>query len=237
MSSELLLLTPVAASIALIHTLAGPDHYLPFIAMARAGGWRTAKTVRITILCGLGHVSSSIILALLGGAAVVGAQRMIRVEELRGDLAAWGLIAFGLAYGVWGLRRAIRRKSHHHEHSHADGTAHRHDHDHTGAHGHLHEAGGKLRLTPWVLFTIFVLGPCEPLIPLLMFPAVKQSVVGFVYISLLFAAVTITGMLAVVLLALVGMKPLDFKTLERWSHAIAGLAILACGVAVKFLGL
>jgi len=207
MSNELLVLTPVAASIALIHTLAGPDHYLPFIAMARAGGWRTAKTVRVTILCGLGHVSSSIILALLGGAAVVGVQRMIRIEALRGEMAAWGLIAFGLAYGVWGLRRAIRRKSHQHAHTHADGTAHRHDHDHTGVHGHLHEAGGKTSLTPWVLFTIFVLGPCEPLIPLLMFPAVKQSLFGFVYISCLFAMVTVA------------------------------LALLACGLAIKFLGL
>jgi nickel/cobalt exporter len=237
MSDELLVLTPVAASIALIHTLAGPDHYLPFIAMARSGRWRTAKTVRVTILCGLGHVTSSIVLALLGGAAVLGAQRMIKIEALRSDIAAWGLIAFGLAYGVWGLRRAIRRQSHHHAHSHADGTSHLHNHDHTGGHGHVHEAGAKRTLTPWVLFTVFVLGPCEPLIPLLMFPAVKQSLFGFIYVSCLFAAVTIAAMLAVVMLALLGLQPLDFKPLERWSHAIAGLALLACGVAIKFLGL
>jgi hypothetical protein len=237
MVDELLVLTPVAASIALIHTLAGPDHYLPFIAMARAGRWGTAKTVRVTILCGLGHISSSIILALIGSAAVVGAQRLIRIEALRGDMAAWGLIAFGLAYGVWGLRKAIRRRSHHHTHAHADGTLHHHAHDHTGAHGHLHDAAAGRKLTPWVLFTIFVLGPCEPLIPLLMFPAVKQSPLGFIYISFLFAAVTIAAMLAVVMLALVGMKQVSFKPLERWSHALAGLAILACGMAVKFLGL
>jgi len=181
--------------------------------------------------------SSSIILALLGSAAVVGAQRLIRIEALRGDIAAWGLIAFGLAYCVWGLRKAIRRRSHHHAHTHADGTVHHHVHDHTGAHGHLHEAADGRRLTPWLLFTIFVFGPCEPLIPLLMFPAVKHSLFGFIYISGLFAAVTIAAMLVVVMLALAGMKRLDFRPLERWSHALAGLAILACGVAVKFLGL
>jgi ABC-type nickel/cobalt efflux system permease component RcnA len=237
MVEELLVLTPVAASVALIHTLAGPDHYLPFIAMAKAGHWNTVKTVRITVLCGLGHISSSIILALIGSAAVVGAQRLVRIETLRGDIAAWGLIAFGLAYGIWGLRKAIRRRSHHHAHAHADGTVHQHAHDHTGAHGHLHRADGARRLTPWVLFTIFVLGPCEPLIPLLMFPAVKQSPFGFIYISALFAAVTIAAMLAIVMLAVVGMKQVSFKPLERWSHALAGLAVLACGVAVKFLGL
>jgi ABC-type nickel/cobalt efflux system permease component RcnA len=237
MSNELLVLTPVAASIALIHTLAGPDHYLPFIAMAKAGRWERAKTVRVTVLCGLGHISSSIILALIGSVAVVGAQRLVRIEAMRGDIAAWGLIAFGLAYGVWGLRKAIRRRSHHHAHTHADGTVHHHSHDHTGAHGHLHDASEGRKLTPWVLFTIFVLGPCEPLIPLLMFPAVKQSPLGFIYISCLFAAVTIAAMLAVVMLALAGMRQVSFKPLERWSHALAGLAILACGVAVKFLGL
>ncbi|HOD34406.1 MAG TPA: hypothetical protein PLR20_01590 [Syntrophales bacterium] len=29
--------------------------------------------------------------------------------------------------------------------------------------------------TPWVLFTIFVLGPSEPLIPVLMFPAARNA--------------------------------------------------------------
>jgi ABC-type nickel/cobalt efflux system permease component RcnA len=237
MANELLVLTPVAASIALIHTLAGPDHYLPFIAMARAGRWNTAKTVRVTILCGLGHVSSSIILALLGGATLLGAERMARIESIRGDLAAWGLIAFGLLYAVWGLRSAVRNKPHRHEHTHADGVTHHHVHTHAGNHSHVHEKEGGRRLTPWVLFTIFVLGPCEPLIPLLMFPAVKQNPVGFIYVAALFAVVTVGSMLAVVLLALLGMKPLRLRGLERWSHSAAGLAILACGVAIKYLGL
>jgi hypothetical protein len=205
--------------------------------MAKAGHWRTSKTVRVTILCGMGHVSSSVILALLGSAAVVGAQRMVSIETLRGDIAAWGLIAFGIVYGTWGLRRALRRRSHHHAHAHADGTVHHHHHDHTGVHGHMHAPNARHRLTPWVLFTIFVLGPCEPLIPLLMYPAVKQSAMGFIYISTLFALVTIASMLAVVLLALLGMKPLGGMSMERWSHAIGGLAVLACGVAIKFFGL
>jgi ABC-type nickel/cobalt efflux system permease component RcnA len=237
MANELLVLTPVAASIALIHTLAGPDHYLPFIAMAKAGRWKTAKTARVTILCGLGHVSSSVILALLGGAALVGAERMARIESIRGDLAAWGLIAFGLLYAVWGLRSAVRNKPHRHAHSHADGITHHHVHTHAGSHSHVHEQEGRRRLTPWVLFTIFVLGPCEPLIPLLMFPAVKQNPIGFIYISALFAVITIGSMLAVVMLVLAGMKPLRLRRLERWSHSAAGLAILACGVAIKYLGL
>jgi nickel/cobalt transporter (NicO) family protein len=36
MSQELTVITITAASIGLFHTLMGPDHYLPFIVMARA---------------------------------------------------------------------------------------------------------------------------------------------------------------------------------------------------------
>ena len=43
---------------------------------------------------------------------------------LRGNLAAWALIAFGAIYGAWGLRRAYRGRVHTHRHAHADGHFH-----------------------------------------------------------------------------------------------------------------
>ena len=53
-----------------------------------------------------------------------------------------------------------------------DGTVHDHTHDHHESHAHMHEApAGRTNLTPWALFIIFVLGPCEPLIPLFVLPA------------------------------------------------------------------
>jgi len=36
MSNELLILTGTAASIGFLHTVFGPDHYVPFVVMARA---------------------------------------------------------------------------------------------------------------------------------------------------------------------------------------------------------
>ena len=170
---------PVVVSVAALHTLSGPDHYLPFIAMAKAGRWSWARTAWITGLCGVGHVASSVLLALAGSALLIGSESLLGIESVRGDLAAWGLIAFGLAYAVWGVRRALRRRPHEHRHVHEDGTRHDHLHDHTGAHTHAHERHAAARMTPWVLFTVFVLGPCEPLIPLLMFPALRESYLAF----------------------------------------------------------
>ena len=92
-------------------------------------------------------------------------------------------------------------------------------------------------MTPWVLFTIFVLGPCEPLIPILMYPAARSSVPGMLLVTLTFAAVTLATMAAVVALLSRGYHALSLGKLERYSHAIAGLTIALSGLAIQFLGL
>jgi hypothetical protein len=51
MTPEIALLTLSAAVIALIHTVLGPDHYLPFIAMAKARDWSLQTTIRVTLAC------------------------------------------------------------------------------------------------------------------------------------------------------------------------------------------
>jgi hypothetical protein len=52
-----------------------------------------------------------------------------------------------------------------------------------------------------------------------------------------FALVTVLTMLAVVLIGLTGLSRLRIPNLERYEHAIAGSAIMACGLAIQFLGL
>ncbi len=130
----LLFLVGTAATIGLFHTVTGPDHFLPFIAMSRAGNWSLRTTVLVTAACGVGHVASSVVLGLAGlalGSAVLG---LTRIEEFRGDVAGWLLLGFGLAYMVWGLRRAGGNRPHAHVHAHADGSIHYHAHTHDAAH-------------------------------------------------------------------------------------------------------
>ena len=90
---------------------------------------------------------------------------------------------------------------------------------------------------PWVLFTIFVFGPCEPLIPLVMYPAAKHNWLAVAVVTALFSLMTIATMLVAVLIGYAGLSKLSFKPLERYSHAMAGGALLACGVAIQFCGL
>jgi nickel/cobalt transporter (NicO) family protein len=234
MSPEVTIMTlaGVAATIGFLHTLLGPDHYIPFIVMSRARGWSIPKTCWITLLCGLGHVGSSIVLGLVGVGIGIAVGELTSIESVRGDIAAYLFIAFGLAYFVWGLRRAIRNKPHTHIHLHPSDGDHAHKHSHVGAHSHVHDGEAKANITPWVLFTIFVFGPCEPLIPILMYPAATKSYWGLALVTAIFAAVTITTMLAVVLLGTLGISFIPFKKVERYSHALAGATIALCGVLI-----
>ena len=237
MSSGFTILAGTAVTIGFIHTLFGPDHYLPFIVMSKARGWSIAKTSLITFLCGLGHVASSVVLGFIGIALGVAISKLEFIESSRGEVAAWLFIAFGFTYFIWGLHKAIRNRPHRHLHRHAGEDSHSHVHRHNEEHTHVHTRAGAKSLTPWVLFTIFIFGPCEPLIPILMYPAAKGSMISVIAIASIFGVVTISTMMGIVLISSFGLSRLPLGRIERYSHALAGLTIFLCGGAIKFLGL
>ncbi len=236
MTPDILLLAGSAATIAFVHTLLGPDHYLPFVAMAKARGWSLGKTIRITLWCGLGHLLGSVALGLIGILLGSGLSQIVAVESVRGEAAAWLLCGLGLAYMAWGLRRAWRNRPHTHWHQHGSVT-HHHEHGHAGTHAHVHDQKQAGALTPWVVFIIFVLGPCEPLIPLLMYPAATHSMPGVIAVTTVFGTVTVVTMLAAVALMFTSLRKLRFDGLAQYGHALAGFTLFACGAGMAFLGL
>jgi sulfite exporter TauE/SafE len=213
---ETVALAATAVSVGAIHTLLGPDHYVPFAAMSHAGGWSAAKTLRVTVACGIGHVAGSVALGLVGLAIGVALLKLQFVEAIRGDVAGWMLVAFGAAYLGWGIVAAAR------------------------LHGRAHETADAVPAAgvwaPWLLFLVFVFGPCEPLIPLLIYPAAQANGFAVVAVVAAFAAATVGTMVGAVLAMRYGAAAARVPRLERFSHALAGLAILACGLLVK-LGL
>lgn len=222
-----------AAALALTHTVLGPDHTLPFIMLGRAQRWTARRTLVVTAVCGLGHVLSSLLLGGIGLALGYGVARVTKAEAVRGDLAAWALVAFGAAYLVWGVRHAVRRRQGIVPHDH-----HGHVHLHTqGGHEHVHTEPDGSRTTFWALFVVFVLGPCEPLIPLFVLPASRGRWELAALTALVFSVITVATMVAVVGAALAGVRRLPLAALERWSHALAGGVIAGSGLAVIFLGL
>ncbi|MFC2133581.1 sulfite exporter TauE/SafE family protein [Bacteroidota bacterium] len=236
MNNEIFVLILSAVSIGFIHTVLGPDHYLPFIALSKSESWSNTKTAIITILSGAGHVLSSIILGIIGVALGLAVFSLESIESVRGEIAGWLLIIFGLVYTMWGIRKAYKKKPHTHKHFHADGTIHHHDHTHEN-HEHAHVHKSKKKISPWMIFIIFVFGPCEPLIPLLIYPAANHSMFGMLMVALVFGITTIFTMLMMVFIGIFGINFIPVKKLELHIHTLAGATILMCGVSIQFLGL
>ena len=136
-----------AATVGALHSIA-PDHWVPFAAVARARGWSAARTTRVTLLCGFGHVTVSAAMGLL--ALFLGREVLetfgSRMESIAGIL----MIAFGLVYGIWGLRRAAGEKLHGHSHSHYD---------------HVHDPS---KVTVLGMFLLFCADPCVAVIPIMV---------------------------------------------------------------------
>ena len=207
---ELYLLVVSSATLGFVHTLLGPDHYLPFIVLSKARKWSNNKTMWITFISGIGHVGSSVLIGMIGIALGISLQKLQFLESFRGGIVGWMLFAFGIGYTIYGIYKYMKSTHHHHlpkflvpkkvrdmHHLPMD----EHDKDNT-------------KLTPWILFLIFVFGPCEVLIPLLMFPAYTDRSVGILAVALAFGSATILTMLLTVYLGHKGTSLLSSKGLK-----------------------
>lgn len=218
MEQSIPLLAGTALTLGFVHTITGPDHYLPFVAMAQTRKWSRMKTIWVVTLCGLGHVLSSVVIGLIGIAAGIAVGQLEVVEGVRGSIASWLLFGVGVVYTLWAIIHRIRKP--HHTHSHLSD-----------------EQKNRRTMTFWVLFTIFVFGPCEPLIPILMYPAAEHNMMAVFFIALVFSVTTIITMLTVTLLFLRGFSLVKLHTLEKYQHILAGATLTICGAGIIFLGL
>jgi sulfite exporter TauE/SafE len=232
MQSEMEVLIIAAISIACLHTVTGPDHYLPFIALSKSRGWSFAKTLGWTIVCGCGHVWSSVLLGLGGAAIGWSLSKISWMENVRGGIAGWVMLVFGFIYGIWGLYRAYKNNPHKHFDLQEDGAIYVYEHKHDEAVA----PQDRHKVTPWVMFIIFILGPCEPMIPLLYFPAVKNSWSGMVILITIYTLVTLLTMVTMVVLGYLGITFVKTEKIERYIHALGGLTIFICGAGMLILG-
>ena len=210
------LLLGTAASLAGVHTLLGIDHSLPFVALGRARGWTLGRTLVVTVLCGAGHVASSVVIGAVGVGLGIATDALLWLESTRGELAAALLIGFGLAYAAWAVWRGLRER------------------DGTRLQG---RRAGADRYTPWALFIVFVLGPCEPLIPLMVVPGMARDWIAVGAVVGVFGLLTVGAMLLAVAAAWHGIALLGAGRIGRHADVAAGLVVAASGAAVLFLGL
>jgi hypothetical protein len=200
-------------SIAFIHALA-PDHWMPFAAIGKAQKWPKSKLLWVTFISGLGHVGISIVFSVIGILLGFSLSKLSSIEGHRGEIALWLLIGFGIAYMLWGIKKAKEQKR-----------------------KIIDEEKLKAKtVVVWTMFAIIILGPCEPLVPL-VFLGYNYGYRGVILVSTIFSIVTIMMMLLQSLLAFMGIQLIKNDIAERYSHALAGLVIALTGLFVMALGI
>jgi len=213
-----------AATLGSVHTLA-PDHWMPFAALARAEGWTARRTAAITALCGLGHVTVSVLLGL--ASVFLGLELLQRFGQRLESTGGFVLIAFGVAYGAWGVHRAVGARWHEHGHGHT--------HWHAG-HPHVHTHAQPARMTPGMLFLVFCADPCVAVMPL-MFASAPLGWSSTLAVVVSYELATIGTMVVLVLPARVVTTAFHSGWADRFGDVLAGSVIAVVGVAVLALGL
>lgn len=201
-----------AFGVGIIHALAGPDHYIPFIALKTDRGWSMTKTLFIASFASLLHVGSSVAIGIVGISLGKELFSLQNIESLRGTLGGYLLIGVGAAYTLHALYK--HRKPH--------------------LHATQAPRNNKKTLVGWTLFSIFVLGPCEPLIPL-MFASLPFGMNAILRVSLIFGAATLISVNAAVLLGATALKPLALRFPHSFAHVSAGIAIMMTGIVLQFI--
>jgi sulfite exporter TauE/SafE len=232
---ELYLLYFTAASLGFFHTILGPDHYVPFIVLSKARNWSKSKTLWITLISGIGHVGSSVVLGIIGIGLGISINKLESIEAFRGEVVGWLLFAFGLIYLFYGIFRHLKGAGHSHFFRFLMPRSVRKLHHLADDEKDL-DKKEKSNLTLWMLFLIFVFGPCEVLIPMLIFPAAQHSAMGVATVALIFSIATIVTMMGIVYLGYNGSKFLNMKDKGEYIHIAAGLIIAFLGISILFLG-
>ena len=236
-----LVLTTVLTAV--VHTLI-PDHWLPFVLVSRAEGWSVRRTISMTMLSALLHVSLSIALGLVIVGAGVGAEKaVLGLGEALESITGWMLVVFGVVYMLWFLARG--------GHSHSFGMHPHHrptdpdpadetprgapgvHHDHAGHAGHprAEVRARRGRFSGYALTFIVGFNPCILVIPCL-YGAAQMSALTLAGVAVAFAASTVASMVAVTMLGLKGTARLTSPFLTRYGEAFSGGLIALVGAAV-----
>lgn len=206
---------------AVVHTLI-PDHWLPFVLVGRAERWALRRTIWLTLVAGMLHVTVSVAMAL----AIVGAGRGAEsalgwLESAAESVSGWLLVLFGLAYMFWFLKRG--------GHVHSFGM-----HPHHEAAAPADKPRPPAFLTGYSLAFVVGFNPCVLVVPL-AWQASEISMSTLAAVVSAFAVTTIATMVTVTWLGLRGTARLDRPFLARYGEAVSGGLIAATGAAILVL--
>jgi nickel/cobalt exporter len=196
-----------AIIISLLHALI-PNHWLPIIAIGRQHKWSINEVSRITFITASAHILSTVLIGVILG--YLGHKLSHDIEHLTHAIAPVILMLMGLVY-------IYRHYKHKHFH----------------LHGGPIKASSKRNIIISLSIAMFM-SPCME-IEALFLMAGTQSMTLLATISLVYAVVTLLGMLILVRIAYKGLLKFDSHKLEHNAGIITGLTLILTGLVSIFI--
>ena len=214
-------LIAAAAGVGFGHAIM-PDHWVPLAVLGRTRGYPLARVARLSSLAGIAHV----LVSLLLGAVIVAVGLQFRSTIATAQDTIVGSVLIGTGIGFAALELSGRGHSHDHDHA----VTHRHDHGPSHTHSH-HEHGRFQGLARIMVPFGAAASPDLTILP--VFLAATTAGAGTAVGSLIaFAAVTITTIVALTLLATVGGYQLRGRWLDRWGNTTTAATLIIIGALV-----
>jgi len=194
--------------LAMVHALI-PNHWLPLVAVAKAEGWKPKEFNLITLAAALAHVTGTVALGIVLG--VIG-------KELVKDYGSTVYVVSSLLLIVFGLIYYTVNLPHHHHSAQKDVAAY------------------KRSKRKWVLIFIIMmfLSPCLE-VESLFLSAGAYGMSAVFTLSIIYAVVSISGILLLVNLGYRGTRLLSAHFIEHNEKRISGIVLILVGIISFFL--
>lgn len=192
--------------ISLLHALI-PNHWLPVLAIGKKEGWSLGETSRITLIAGIAHVISTVIIGLLLG--LIGNELTEHIDHFTHIIGPCILILMGLYF--------VRQHYKHH-------------------HFHLEKKDIEKKSKRSIILALVIamfLSPCMEIEAYFLLAGAKGWYM-LALISAMYSIITIAGMLLWIRIVYKGLLKLNWHKWEHNAGIITGLVLIVTGI-ISFL--
>lgn len=193
--------------ISLLHAVI-PNHWLPVLAIGKKEGWSLAETSRVTVLAGMAHVVSTILIGLLLG--LIGSELTDHLKHFTHYIAPAVLILLGFYF--------IRQHYSHH-------------------HFNVQQRQFKRKTKSAIIVALVIsmfLSPCMEIEGYFLLAGTKSWYL-LMAIAATYAIISIAGMLIWIRIVYKGLLKLNWHKWEHNAGIVTGLILILTGIISFFI--
>lgn len=185
-----------------------PNHWLPIVAAGRKEKWSISEVTTVTLIAGVAHVASTILIGIILG--YLGQTLASHIQYFSHYIAPVLLILLGIFF-------IYQHHRHHHFHMNESNKT----------------SSNKTKIILTLILAMF-LSPCLEIQPLFLI-AGTNGIYLTISIAVIYFFLTVTGMVLWVRLAYEGLIKINWHGLEHNSGIIAGWTIIITGIISFFI--